>query len=194
MRRQLDLAMEQADELADQIAVLDHAVRDDRTDSALRLRIPHDGGFRSLKAALDKLDANLIEVDSLSMHTPGLDDVFLAPHQQPRPAEGERAMTTATSGPLALTDSATMLRRNLLRMRRYPSMTALLLSMPIIFLLQFVYVFGGTFGAGVGGVSGGRAEYVNYVTPAIAFVLPAFAFGLVGYLWSTKLSNRESTH
>jgi ABC-2 type transport system permease protein len=29
-----------------------------------------------------------------------------------------------------------------------------------------VYVFGGTLGAGLGDVSGGRAEYVNYVTPA----------------------------
>lgn len=67
----------------------------------------------------------------------------------------------------ALTDSATMLRRNLKRMVRYPSMTLTLIGMPIVFLLLFVYVFGGTLGAGLGGVSGGRAEYVNYVTPAI---------------------------
>jgi ABC-2 type transport system permease protein len=66
-----------------------------------------------------------------------------------------------------LTDSATMLRRNLKRMLRYPSMTVLLIGMPIVFLLLFVYVFGGTLGAGLGGPSGGRAEYVNYVTPAI---------------------------
>ncbi|MEU3170268.1 ABC transporter permease [Streptosporangium sp. NPDC006930] len=67
----------------------------------------------------------------------------------------------------ALTDSATMLRRNLKRMVRYPSMTLQLIGMPIVFLLLFVYVFGGTLGAGIGGVTGGRAEYVNYVTPAI---------------------------
>lgn len=67
----------------------------------------------------------------------------------------------------ALTDSATMLRRNLKRMVRYPSMTVQLIGMPIIFLLLFVYVFGGTLGAGLGGAAGGRAEYVNYVTPAI---------------------------
>ncbi|MGW4425125.1 ABC transporter permease [Streptosporangium sp. NPDC004631] len=69
--------------------------------------------------------------------------------------------------PYALTDSATMLRRNLKRMVRYPSMTLTLIGMPIVFLLLFVYVFGGTLGAGLGGASGGRAEYVNYVTPAI---------------------------
>ncbi|GGM85365.1 ABC transporter permease [Dactylosporangium sucinum] len=67
----------------------------------------------------------------------------------------------------ALTDSATMLRRNLRRMIRYPSMTVTLIGMPIVFLLLFVYVFGGTLGAGIGGPAGGRAEYVNYVTPAI---------------------------
>jgi ABC-2 type transport system permease protein len=67
----------------------------------------------------------------------------------------------------ALTDSATMLRRNLKRMLRYPSMTVMLVGMPVIFLLLFVYVFGGTLGAGISGASGGRAEYVNYVTPAI---------------------------
>ena len=67
----------------------------------------------------------------------------------------------------ALTDSATMLRRNLTRMVRYPSMTVTLVAMPIVFLLLFVYVLGGTLGAGIGGPAGGRAEYVNYVTPAI---------------------------
>ncbi|GAB3497950.1 ABC transporter permease [Amycolatopsis cihanbeyliensis] len=68
---------------------------------------------------------------------------------------------------LALTDSVTMLRRNLRHMLRYPSMTVMLVGMPIVFLLLFVYVFGGTLGAGIGGASGGRAEYVNYVAPAI---------------------------
>jgi ABC-2 type transport system permease protein len=67
----------------------------------------------------------------------------------------------------ALTDSATMLRRNLRRMLRYPGMTITLVGMPIVFLLLFVYVFGGTLGAGIGGPSGGRSQYVNYVTPAI---------------------------
>jgi ABC-2 type transport system permease protein len=66
-----------------------------------------------------------------------------------------------------LRDSATMLRRNLKHMLRYPSMTVMLVGMPVVFLLLFVYVFGGTLGAGLGGPSGGRAEYANYVAPAI---------------------------
>ncbi len=61
-------------------------------------------------------------------------------------------------------DSRTMLRRQLLHLRRYPSLTGLLIGMPVIFLLLFVYVFGGTLGAGIGG---DRAAYVNYLTPGI---------------------------
>ena len=66
-----------------------------------------------------------------------------------------------------LQDSATMVRRNLKRMIRYPSLTFQLLIMPVVFLLLFVYVFGGTLGAGLGGPSGGRGEYLDYVTPTI---------------------------
>jgi ABC-2 type transport system permease protein len=75
----------------------------------------------------------------------------------------------------AATDSATMLRRQLRHMLRYPSMTVLLVGTPVVILLLFVYVFGGTLGAGLGGLSGGRAEYVNYVTPGILLVTVASA-------------------
>ncbi|MGY1607303.1 ABC transporter permease [Geodermatophilus sp. SYSU D00700] len=68
---------------------------------------------------------------------------------------------------LALSDSATMLRRNLRRAVRYPGLTVIVAALPIVFLLLFVYVFGGTLGAGLGAPSGGRAEYVTYVVPGI---------------------------
>jgi ABC-2 type transport system ATP-binding protein len=107
--------LEEADELADRIAVLNHgrivaegtpdelkrriagghvvlrfaglpelesaarAVGQATRDSdALALRVPHDGSLRALKALLDHLDEHAVEVDSLSVHTPDLDDVFLA--------------------------------------------------------------------------------------------------------------------
>ncbi|GAB3081288.1 ABC transporter permease [Micromonospora schwarzwaldensis] len=75
-----------------------------------------------------------------------------------------------------LRDSVTMLRRNLRRMLRYPSMTVMLVGMPVVFLLLFVYVLGGTLGAGiVGSTSGGgaRAAYANYVAPAIILMTVA---------------------
>ncbi|WP_199442816.1 ATP-binding cassette domain-containing protein [Umezawaea beigongshangensis] len=107
--------LEEADELADLIAVLDHGKivargtaeelkrrvpgghvllrftdpralesaarvvgRTTRESDALALRVPHDGSLRSLKSLLGRLDENVVEVDSLSVHTPDLDDVFLA--------------------------------------------------------------------------------------------------------------------
>lgn len=76
-----------------------------------------------------------------------------------------------------LRDSLTMLRRNLKRMLRYPSMTVTLVGMPVVFLLLFVYVLGGTLGAGLGeavhGAAGGRAAYADYVTPAILLMTVA---------------------
>jgi ABC-2 type transport system ATP-binding protein len=49
-----------------------------RDDAELALQLPSDGGVRSLRALLDRLDEESIEVDALSVHTPDLDDVFLA--------------------------------------------------------------------------------------------------------------------
>ncbi|WP_305784535.1 ABC transporter permease [Symbioplanes lichenis] len=70
-------------------------------------------------------------------------------------------MTTLT---YAVRDSNTMLRRNLRRMLRYPSLTLMLAALPIIFLLLFTYVFGGTIGAGLGG---DRADYLVYLVPGV---------------------------
>ena len=79
---------------------------------------------------------------------------------------------------LAVTDSATMLRRNLLHMRRYPSLTIMLLGQPILFLLLFVFVFGNTLGAGIAGADSGRADYLTYITPAIvAMAVASVALG-----------------
>ncbi len=49
-----------------------------RDDEALALQIPGGGDVRSLRTLLAQLDRDSIEVDSLSLHTPNLDDVFLA--------------------------------------------------------------------------------------------------------------------
>jgi ABC-2 type transport system ATP-binding protein len=49
-----------------------------RDDDELTLQIPSDGGVRSLRAVLARLDAEDVGVGELSVHTPDLDDVFLA--------------------------------------------------------------------------------------------------------------------
>jgi ABC-2 type transport system ATP-binding protein len=49
-----------------------------RDDDALTLNVPSTGGVKALRALLDRLDRSSVEVDDLSIHTPDLDDVFLA--------------------------------------------------------------------------------------------------------------------
>ncbi|SNS22971.1 ABC transporter permease [Actinomadura mexicana] len=78
-------------------------------------------------------------------------------------------MSTLT---LAARDSSTMVRRQLKRILRYPSMTVQLIITPVIILLLFVYVLGGTLGNGLGG---GRDAYVNYVVPGILLMTAATA-------------------
>ncbi|MFJ8826411.1 ABC transporter permease [Streptomyces sp. NPDC102467] len=63
---------------------------------------------------------------------------------------------------LAVRDSNTMLRRNLLHARRYPSLTLNLLLTPVMLLLLFVYIFGDTMSGGAG-----RTAYIAYIVPGI---------------------------
>jgi ABC-2 type transport system ATP-binding protein len=117
--------LEEADRLADRIAVLDHgrivaegspaelkrlvpgghirlgftdagklekaaralpgAARD---DDALALLVPSDGDVGSLRALLEGLDAAAIDVETLSVETPDLDDVFLSLTGKPDTEKG----------------------------------------------------------------------------------------------------------
>ncbi|MFD4002271.1 ABC transporter permease [Streptomyces rubiginosohelvolus] len=55
-------------------------------------------------------------------------------------------------------------RRNMLQIKKDPESMFDVLLMPIIFILLFVYVFGGSVGASLGG---NRQEYVNYLVPGL---------------------------
>jgi ABC-2 type transport system permease protein len=89
----------------------------------------------------------------------------------------------------AVADSATMLRRDFKHMLRYPSLTLQLVGMPIVLLLLFVYVFGGTLGAGLGHAAAGRAEYLEYVVPGI--LLMAVALKATGTAISVAMDMTE---
>ncbi|WP_432840835.1 ATP-binding cassette domain-containing protein [Dactylosporangium sp. CA-092794] len=45
---------------------------------AMTLQVPGDGGVHTLRALLDRLDAAGVEPTTMAVHTPDLDDVFLA--------------------------------------------------------------------------------------------------------------------
>ncbi len=81
-----------------------------------------------------------------------------------------------TSLAYTVSDSATMLRRNLKHQLRYPSLTIMLVGLPIVLLLLFVYVFGSQLGSGLGTHGGGgRAAYITYVVPGILIITVAYA-------------------
>ncbi|MEO3754989.1 ABC transporter permease [Streptomyces sp. B6B3] len=71
---------------------------------------------------------------------------------------------------LAVRDSSTMLRRNLLHARRYPSLTLNLLLTPVMLLLLFVYIFGDTMSAGIGGGGADRSDYIAYLAPGLVLM------------------------
>ncbi|MHC3453802.1 MULTISPECIES: ABC transporter permease [Streptomyces] len=70
----------------------------------------------------------------------------------------------------AVHDSATMLRRNLKHAVRYPSVSLGSAALPVMMLLLFVYAFGDSIGAGVGGADAGRDVYLEYLTPGIVIM------------------------
>ncbi|MFF7364461.1 ABC transporter permease [Streptomyces sp. NPDC008125] len=88
---------------------------------------------------------------------------------------------------LAVRDSSTMLRRNLLHARRYPSLTLNLLLTPIMLLLLFVYIFGDTMSAGIGG--GDRSDYIAYIVPGL--LLMTIGSTVVGSAVSVSMDMTE---
>jgi ABC-2 type transport system ATP-binding protein len=67
-------------------AVLDAPARD---EDSLALQLPTDGNVATVRQVLRELDEAGVEVGSLSIHTPDLDDVFLALTGRPATSEPE---------------------------------------------------------------------------------------------------------
>ncbi|WP_330299323.1 ABC transporter permease [Streptomyces sp. NBC_00503] len=80
-------------------------------------------------------------------------------------------MSTVT---YAVADTATLLRRNIKNLLRYPTTIIAVVGIPVLFLLLFVYVFGGVLGTGVtAAMPGGSTDYVNYVLPGLIIMTAA---------------------
>jgi len=71
----VSLRFTDATELGLAARVLDAISRD---EEELTLQVPSDGGVRSLRSLLDRLSRANLEPAELTVHTPDLDDVFLA--------------------------------------------------------------------------------------------------------------------
>jgi ABC-2 type transport system permease protein len=147
----------------------------------LSLQIAGGGSVNSVRTLLNQLADAHVDVDRFSIHTPDLDDVFFVVTGDA--TEVARTAAQEVLQPMTLTytltDSATMLRRNLKHQARYPSLTLMLAGFPILFLLLllFVCVFGGQLGAGLG-ASAAHPDlhaYLTYLVPGILVMTVASA-------------------
>ena len=190
--------LDEADQLADRIGVLDHGrLVAEGTPAELKRASPADtsGSFRRRDAVAggrrvrrgDRRD------DELTLQVPSgrrrsrrcglldrLDGRASTPvGRDPRPrrrvpradrhAPTERKRWHRCDDPLAyaLRDSARC-SGAISAHARYPSLTIFLVGIPVLLLLLFVYVFGGTLGAGLGGAGPGRPRgYIAFVVPGI---------------------------
>jgi ABC-2 type transport system ATP-binding protein len=81
------LRLADADGLRRAAAALDGATPD---TAQLTLQVPSDGSVTALRRLLERLDRAAVEVGGLSVHTPDLDDVFLALTDTARTKEPRR--------------------------------------------------------------------------------------------------------
>jgi ABC-2 type transport system permease protein len=95
-------------------------------------------------------------------------------------------MSTAT---YAVSDTVTMLRRNLKNQLRYPTAVIAIVGIPVLFLLLFVYVFGGALGTAVTSVVSGGDNYVDYILPGL--IIMTAATGSMGAATSTNVDMTE---
>ncbi|MFE4216795.1 ABC transporter permease [Streptomyces sp. NPDC056844] len=84
------------------------------------------------------------------------------------PATSPRASDLHDEGRIGLRNNlrhiGALVRRNLLQIKKDPESMFDALLMPVIFVLLFVYVFGGSVGSSLGG---DRQDYLNYLIPGL---------------------------
>src|SRR6476661_442544 len=180
--------LEEADQLADKIAVIDHGrVIAEGTGDELKDRLTLPAPRESLvlvEEAAAQLRHAGIGVSDMGLRRPTLDDVFLQltgeppsengkPHQaaavpdekvlkRPRrlPRPHAPSLRDAEAG---VTDNAVVTARNLRHFWRQPDLLVFSTIQPIMFVVLFVYVFGGAVGLALPpGVT-----YVDYLLPGI---------------------------
>jgi ABC transporter DrrB family efflux protein len=153
----------------------------DERPNRLTLPAPRDG-LELIEEAAAELRQAGIAVSDLALRRPTLDDVFLqltgAPPSEdggpPRPAVDERTIEPARPIPRfrppspralrsAATDAAVVTARNLRHFIRQPQLLIFSTIQPIMFVLLFVYVFGGA----VSGSLPHGVKYVDFLLPGI---------------------------
>ena len=183
----IEVQLSRADGLSTAVSALS-AIEECRSIDPERHRItlPARDGMTTLRAALDRLDRVGVEVEDIGIRRPSLDDVFLAltghgvegeisspngrVEQSPPPSTATiRAETTTDTGGhttrdrprgTVIRDTWTVTKRNLRRITRTPRLLLVSSIQPILYVLLFRFVFGGSL------VIPGMT-YIDYLLPGI---------------------------
>ena len=120
-----------------------------------------------------RLDDAGVGVDDIGISRPTLDDVFLnlTGRTAEERAEDEDEEQPGAGGRMnAVADTLVLARRNLLRIPRAPDLLVGYTVQPVMFVLLFVYVFGGAIE-----VPPGFDDYADFLMPGI--IVQTMAFG-----------------
>ena len=194
----IEVDLTSAEQFGSALEVLSR-IRDDRAVDPERQRItlPAHDGIATLRTALDYLDQAGIRLDDIGIRRPSLDDVYLVltghgasnndsessdpnSHSLRPPGEEAAPITIGTAAiPLEvprhvmtgtiINDAWVITKRNLRRIRRTPRLLLVSSIQPVLFVLMFRYVFGGSLH--IPGMT-----YIDYLLPG-AFVT-ATLFGV----------------
>ena len=172
-------------------SIVDGATAD---EGSLTLSVAHDGSLDALRRLLGRLDNEA--VSGLEVRSPDLDDVFLAltghralsaedlpdplgppltrrsPRRCPMSATRLPHLDQLNAGPDVWRDSWTMLRRNLVQMVRYRSLTLMLIGQPLSSCCCSSTSSGERWEPACPG-GDDRADYLVFIMPAIVVITVA---------------------
>ena len=167
-------------------------------EKARSLSVATSGGVHHLTQVLDSMEKAGVKVESLSLHRPTLDDVFLSltGHEATKAAEEETvssapvtSMHAATQAVVAqkrspfvwaMRDSLVLIERSLKHIIKNLDQLLSVAISPLMFLLLFRYVFGGA-------INTGGTTYVNYLVAGILVQMAAFGASTTAVSVATDL-------
>ena len=138
------------------------------------VRVPLRERQGAIARAVRQLDDAGVAIDDIVIVTPTLDDVFLQLTGHAAEEDGS-AMTAAA---YAFSDMLVLAKRSLLRVRRQPDLLVGYTIQPIMFVLLFLYVFGGA-------IQVPGLDYVDFLMPGI--IVQSMVFG--GFVTALGLSD-----
>ena len=138
------------------------------------VRVPLRERKGAIARAVRQLDDAGVAIDDIVIVTPTLDDVFLQLTGHAAEEDGS-AMTAAA---YAFSDMLVLAKRSLLRVRRQPDLLVGYTIQPIMFVLLFLYVFGGA-------IQVPGLDYVDFLMPGI--IVQSMVFG--GFVTALGLSD-----